>query len=116
MITTDQARGNEARHVDWILGRTVLRGIREFHLFEVEHCQPGLNCNGDDIDPFIDAAAANTLSSKNFSGDWVKQQLQRHLLCPRIVAGVIGRMDVDLPKCLSGSNQRLFGGTCHCCR
>ena len=108
MIVANEPGRHEAGHVDGILGRTELRRIGEFHFFQVEDRHAGLNGDGEHIDSFIDACAADCLRAEHFAGMRIEYDLERHSFGAGKVADMVARMDVDLSIRPIDSLQRFF--------
>ena len=97
MVAAHEPRGHEPRHVDRVLRRAELWRVAEFHLFEVEDGHACLDGDGDHIDPLVHTVPADGLRPEQPACVGGEEQLERHLLRAGVVAGVVGRMDVDFP-------------------
>jgi len=91
----DYVGGDHARRDLPDLGGAELWRVAEFRLFEVEHRRTHLNRRRDHIDATLHAFLADSLGAQHKAVRPAEHQLQVNGFCPRIVAGVVARMQID---------------------
>lgn len=55
---------HKTSHVDWILCRGIRRGIGEIKLFQIYGAQPGADCGGEHVNPFVYSFISYNLGSQ----------------------------------------------------
>ena len=94
-VAVDHVGGNHAGEIYRVFGGTVLWGVAEFRLFEVEHRRPHLNRCRDDIDATLHAFFADRLGTQDEAIRPAEHQLQVNRFSTGIVADVVARMQID---------------------
>ena len=95
------------------LARTVLRGVGQFRLLQVEDGHPRLDRQGQHVDPLVHAVAADRLGTEDSPVVGGEEDLQGDRPGTGHVAGVVVGVDVDLAEGQPGTLQRLLRGPGH---
>lgn len=89
--------GNEAEHVDRVLGRPEGRSIGEIEFLQLACLHSGLHGRRDDVDPLVDPRGAEGLGPEDPLTSFFVDELQDHGAGPRVIGRVVGRGQKDAP-------------------
>ena len=113
VVAAEQPAGHEPGHVHRVFRRAELRGVAQFHLFEVERGHPGLDRHRQHVDPLVHPGPPDALRAEQLARVRIEDHLERHPLRTGVVAGVVGRVDVHLAERPALALQRLLGPPGH---
>ena len=81
--------------VDGVLGRAEGRRVGQFEFGQIVDRQVGLEGGGEDVEALVNASGADRLRAEEPAGLGGKENLQGQRLGTRIIAGVVGRVEVE---------------------
>ena len=101
-LAGDHVVVDEAGHVDRVLRGAELRCVGQLEVRQVGGGEAGAHGGGDDVDTLVDALPTHGLCAEDEVGVGVDDDLEVDGLGTGVVAGVVGRVQVDDAQVLPG--------------